>query len=158
MKRFSLASLAAALVAACPQGAVAASYYQIASRGDHDRDGYYVDVDSESQPKGYVRINVFERKHFMDMEMSILHTMEFDCSGRRSREIKSVQFGEDGDKIGESISFHGFSDDVPDDEKLVMERVQGDHALQGAVEGMVLDFVCGSSEYRERYPFVGRKP
>ncbi|MDR7099818.1 hypothetical protein J2X04_002199 [Lysobacter niabensis] len=155
MKQF-LFALAAALASVCPQVAVAASYYEVASNSDGD--GYYVDVDSESHPKGYVRVNVFERKHVMDMELSILRTMEFDCSGRRSREIKSVQFGSDGDKIGESISFHGFSNDVPDDEKLVMERVQGDHALQGAVEGMVLDFVCGSSEYRERHPFVGRKP
>jgi hypothetical protein len=152
MKRLSLFALAAA----CPQVAVAASYYKVASAGT--RDGYYVDVDSESRPKGYVRINVFERKSLGDLDMAILHTMEFDCSGRRSREIKSVQFGTDGEKIGESISFHGFSNDVPDDEKLVMERVQGDHALQGSVEGMVLDFVCGSSEYRERHPFVGSAP
>jgi hypothetical protein len=156
MKHLSFFALAAALAAACPQVAVAASYYQVASTTGGD--GYYVDVDSESRPKGYVRINMFERKHYGEMVISMLRTMEFDCSGRRSREIKSMQFDADGEKIGESVAMHGFSNDVPDDEKLVMEQVRGDHALGQPLEGMILDFACGSTEFRERHSFVGNLP
>ena len=145
----------AALACALPLAASAASYYQIASAGD---DAYYLDVASESHIRGYVRMNLFERKHYGETVISVQKTIEFDCNGRRSREIRSVQFGMDGKKIGESIDFHGFSDDVPDSEKLVMEQVRGDHALPDALEGMALDFVCGSSEYRENYPFVGNLP
>ena len=157
MKGLSFLALAAGLVVACPQVAVAASYYKVASTNGGD--GYYVDVDSESRPKGYVRINMFERKHYNeDLVISLLLTMEFDCSGRRSRRVKSVQFDKNGEKIGESITFHGFSDDVPDNEKLVQEQVEGDHALSQPLEGMVLDFVCGSTEFRERHPYVGNVP
>jgi hypothetical protein len=157
MNRFYLPALTGALISACPQIASADSYYQVASTAGGN--GYYIDVDSESHIKGYVRINMFERKRFGDdLVISMMKTMEFDCDGRRSREIRSVQFGMDGKKIGESVDFHGFSNDVPDDEKLVMEQVRGDHALGEPLEGMVLDFVCGSTQYRERHPFVGSLP
>lgn len=154
MNRFRLLALSGALMLACPHVAGAASYYQVASAGD---DGYYVDVDSERHVKGYVRINLFERKHYADLVIQVMKTMEFDCNGRRSRQIKSVQFGEDGKQIGESVEFHGFSNDVPDNEKFAMERVLGDHALNQPLEGMVLDFVCGVED-RDDYPFVGNLP
>lgn len=155
MNRFHLLALGGALMAAWPHAADAASYYKVASAGE---DGYYVDVASEHRVKGYVRINLFERKYYSDLMIQVMKTMEFDCGGRRSRQIKTVQFGEDGKQIGESVEFHGFSNDVPDDEKFAMERVLGDHALNQPLEGMVLDFVCGSTEQREMYPFVGDLP
>ncbi len=156
MNRTSILALALVLASAFPQAADAASYYQIASTNGGD--GYYIDVDSEQHIRGFVRIDLFERKHFAETLISLRKTMEFDCSGRRSREIRSVQFDPQGNKIGESIEFHGFSNDVPDEEKLVMEQVRGDHALSERLEGIALDFVCGSREHRENYPFVGNLP
>lgn len=156
MNRFRKLALAAGLVFAYPHAADAADYYRVASTSGGN--SYSLDAASERHVRGFVQMNLFQREHMGDLVISVMKTMEFDCSGRRSRMIRSIQYGMDGEKIGESVDFHGFSNDVPDSEKLVIERVLGDHALPPSLEGMVLDFVCGSAEHRERYPYVGNLP
>ena len=159
MKQFRKFALAAALT--LPLAANAGAYYKVAGKANDlgTGSGVFVDADSEVRIGQYVRMDVFERDRYGEsITISVRKTVEFDCSGRRSRMIRSVQFGNDGKVIGSSIDFKGFSNDIPYGKKTAIEQVAGDHAFEQPIEGFILDFVCGTSDFRKQHPLVGNLP
>ena len=160
MHRISLTALVAAIALAYPLAAHAMSYYKIA--GNDKGNGLYIDTDSETRIGAYVRMDVFEIKHMSFMEHAVTtrvrRTVEFDCSGRRTRMISSVQYDDAGKQIGSSITFPGFSDDVPGKPNTLSVMAGGDHVLQPPEEDWALDFACGSAQHRDQYTNVGKLP